>query len=131
MKTNDMDECICSEWDKRGRSTCGIACPVHPPDGLCQECKQVKTHNSVDCFKCWARKVEAAKPPIIKDIEKADYHLVQTFQALERVMADAAKAGYSVKPAPEPWIRLIKDLRRERDWLLDRMSEIRERFEER
>jgi len=25
------EECICSEWDGKGRSVCGFPCPVHKP----------------------------------------------------------------------------------------------------
>ena len=46
------DVCICAEWDGRGFSTCGVTCSAHPPDGLCPDCGDRKTHKSVVCIGC-------------------------------------------------------------------------------
>lgn len=50
-------ECICSEYDARGKSVCGHECLVHPLDGKCpgvrgKSCAQ-RTHHSVQCFGCF------------------------------------------------------------------------------
>ena len=31
FKNDERNECICAEYDRKGRSTCGIPCAVHPP----------------------------------------------------------------------------------------------------
>ena len=37
----DLDQCICSEYDGKGKSVCGLDCPVHPPE----KCKHKNTFN--------------------------------------------------------------------------------------
>lgn len=39
----DRDNCICSEWDGKGVSTCGFPCPVH------------QKFNKINIVKCWLK----------------------------------------------------------------------------
>lgn len=44
-------DCICADWDGRGRSVCGMECGVHPLDGKCPKCG-ITTHENRKCIVC-------------------------------------------------------------------------------
>lgn len=76
--------CICHSYDGRGRSVCGLGCPMHPADGECPDCKKTKTHGGVRCFPCDAKWAEANKPKSCKAMSEAYSYMIKVFHALER-----------------------------------------------
>lgn len=43
--------CICSSYDGRGYSCCGIECPMHKLNGNCPACG-IKIYDNQLCFPC-------------------------------------------------------------------------------
>lgn len=122
MSEDEEVFCICTEWDGRGWSVCGIRCPAHPPDGQCPDCKAVDTHNNRECFACYAEAEANAKSKLMTALEKADHCLVQCFFSLERVAhlrQDAGRNGAKFE-------KFAAALRKQRDFILHELSEQRQ-----
>lgn len=114
-------ECICTEYDGRGRSVCGIECPQHPINGECPDCKKAKTHNNRECFNCYAKSENLKKTYSTRQLELADYHLVGCFQALS-ALRDNHKKDLAPDINQYCLEAIEKRLRKHRDTILEAMS---------
>lgn len=88
MKEADAPDCICSSYDGRGRSVCGIQCPLHPLDGGCPKCNRA-THANQMCFECSCKDAESRITATQKVLERFYSSSIETMHQIERIATDA------------------------------------------
>ena len=121
MSKEDEIGCICNEYDGRGWSVCGHRCPEHPPQGLCPVCKDKVTYNSVTCFRCWVKDLEARRPPEIREWDKLLHHVTECLYIFRGRLE-------TVEPVQSVLKKEASEFEKLREWVIDRTSEASERL---
>jgi hypothetical protein len=68
-------ECICSNYDKKGVSTCGVKCPIHTEKKVRIEIKKLST------YKCGLCK----QPIILKNMEEINNKINEIIRVLNNL----------------------------------------------
>jgi len=126
-----MNECICTAMDGRGRSPCGVRCPAHPLTKMCIDCKEKEISDSPDrCWPCQSKWNDANRPKSCKHINKAYVSIIDSFHALERMATSlnpdpiiSKRVKFEVAPGQtkEEYDEQAKKLREVWHWVIEKM----------